>query len=367
MGNNLPSSYDKSSTAATVRVVTSLTGNGPLSTTVGTAFATAPAFTARDSAGAAVAGITVTFSAPAATTSARWSAQSTASAATNASGLAQTGTLTATTAAGSYSITGSFGSVTATIAATNLPGAPTSLVALAGDSQTAFPGTGFATSLQAKLTDTYGNPVPGRSVTFSAPVSGAAATFAPGATATTDTTGVVSVSATANLISGAYQASANISPALASPAVFNLANYTRLDNWRLLHFGSTANSGTGADSAMPFGDGVANLLKFAFNMNANGPDTSVMTDTGSGGLPLVSTTADGRLTITFVRRPSGTSAGVTYSVQFSDDLATWAANPAATTSTPVALGAEFERVVVTDSVVPASATRRFVRVLVTNP
>jgi len=40
-----------------------------------------------------------------------------------------------------------------------------------------------------------------------------------------------------------------------------------LESWRLSRFGSTANRGTGADSADPDGDGVANLFEYAFGLD----------------------------------------------------------------------------------------------------
>ena len=64
-----------------------------------------------------------------------------------------------------------------------------------------------------------------------------------------------------------------------------------------------------------------------------------------------------------MRRPASGLPGITYTVLFSDDLVRWLPNPAATEAVePV--DSEFERVVVTDSVI---AARRFARLLVTTP
>lgn len=126
------------------------------------------------------------------------------------------------------------------------------------------------------------------------------------------------------------------------------------------------------DLLTPAGDGVQNLLKYAFNMLGTGtgqaaaldtPNASVLTADGTAGLPLFGDDA-GRLQLTYIRRKASASPapGVTYAVEFSDALATWAVNEDAT-ATVTDLGTTFERVTVTDSV--SAPTKRFVRVRVT--
>ncbi|MBC8011516.1 MAG: fibronectin type III domain-containing protein, partial [Burkholderiales bacterium] len=123
------------------------------------------------------------------------------------------------------------------------------------------------------------------------------------------------------------------------------------------------------------GDGVQNLLKYAFNMLGSGagqasslstPNVSVLTPDGSAGLPFCSLlpAPDSALQITYVRRKAASVPGITYTVEFTDDLSSnsWAANPSATESV-TSLDAAFERVLVTDS--PALPARRFVRVRIT--
>lgn len=120
------------------------------------------------------------------------------------------------------------------------------------------------------------------------------------------------------------------------------------------------------------GDGVKNLLKYAFNMIGNGtgqvpslttPNTAVTTATGTAGLPLVNTDGAGKLQVTFIRRKSTSNPGITYNVEFSDTLAAWASNPSATINV-VNIDTTFERVIVTDN---TSASKRFVRLRVTTP
>ncbi len=93
------------------------------------------------------------------------------------------------------------------------------------------------------------------------------------------------------------------------------------------------------------------------------PNASVLTADGTAGLPLFGDDA-GRLQLTYIRRKASASPapGVTYAVEFSDALATWAVNEDAT-ATVTDLGTTFERVTVTDSV--SAPTKRFVRVRVT--
>jgi uncharacterized repeat protein (TIGR01451 family) len=95
--------------------------------------------------------------------------------------------------------------------------------ATAGTPQGTATNTNFATPLQATLTES-GLPVAGLTVTFSAPASGASGTFPSGNTAVTDANGRASVAFKANATLGSYDVTANITPALATPATFHLTN-----------------------------------------------------------------------------------------------------------------------------------------------
>ncbi len=77
-------------------------------------------------------------------------------------------------------------------------------------------------------------------------------------------------------------------------------------------------------TAMPHHDGVTNLNKFAFNMDASKPDSHSMTAEGSSGWPIgevVSQDGNSVLCLISVRRRD--SVGLNYKALFSRDSATW--------------------------------------------
>ena len=146
----------------------------------------------------------------------------TATQTTNASGLATfpglsvnligTKTLSASSAGLTGATSGSF-----VISA----GAAAALAISGGNSQHATVSTAFATPLQVTVMDSLGNPVSGASVTFTPPGSGASAAIT-GSPATTNASGIASVTATANGTAGGYNvvASAGTLP----PVNFALTN-----------------------------------------------------------------------------------------------------------------------------------------------
>ena len=72
-----------------------------------------------------------------------------------------------------------------------------------GSGQTATVGTAFTNTLVATVTDQYGNPVSGVTVTFTPPASGASGTFTTSSTAVTNSSGVATSSTyTANTTAG---------------------------------------------------------------------------------------------------------------------------------------------------------------------
>jgi adhesin/invasin len=93
-----------------------------------------------------------------------------------------------------------------------------------GSGQSAAVGTAYAAPLEAIVHDAYGNLVPGASVTFTAPTSGAGVTFGGAAAVTTDANGIATSPAiTANSQTGSFQVTATTAGA-SSPATFTLTN-----------------------------------------------------------------------------------------------------------------------------------------------
>ena len=192
-------------------------------------------------------------------------------------------TATADTAAGNYTVTVSVSGVTtpANFNLTNNPGAAATITEVSGSGQSTTVAQSFANPLVALVTDTYGNPVPGVSVIFAAPTSGAAATLS-SSTATTGTNGEASVSATANTIAGNYTVTVSVS-GVTTPANFNLTN----------------NPGAAATITEVSGSGQSTTVAQSF---AN-PLVALVTDTYGNPVPNVS--------VTFAEPGSGASASVT--------------------------------------------------------
>ncbi len=137
---------------------------------------------------------------------------------------------------------------------------------------------------------------------------------------------------------------------------------TPMPFWRALHGLPIDGS---QDLSTPAGDGVANVLKFAFNMAPNAGDLGkanfrVLPENGTAGLPFITRDAQGRLYIEFVRRKAATSPGISYGVETGDDPT--ALQPLDLSgASVVSIDATWERVSVTD---PVITPHRFGRVRV---
>jgi hypothetical protein len=119
---------------------------------------------------------------------------------------------------------------------------------------------------------------------------------------------------------------------------------TALQSWRLLHFGTVANTGLAADLADFDSDGVPNAVEFGFGTNpasaASGPGVLVLTG-GLGGGTLVSAgqpiaiyeprTGSYEYRAVYIRRKDYLAVGMTYTVQFSGELTTWQSSAAVPT------------------------------------
>ncbi len=135
-----------------------------------------------------------------------------------------------------------------------------------------------------------------------------------------------------------------------------------LVSWRLLH--RLPYDGT-QDLANPAADGVANLLKYAFNLAPNIGDlarvnVAELPENGTAGLPFLYRDAQGRLVIEFLRRKAATLPGIACIVETGDDLT--ALQPLNLSgATVVSIDPTWERVTVTD---PTVTPKRFGRVRV---
>lgn len=114
-------------------------------------------------------------------------------------------------------------------------------------------------------------------------------------------------------------------------------------------------------------DGISNLLEFALNLEPAYNSQTVMTaGTGLSGMPLVkleNISGSHHVTIEFVRRTAGSGSGITYTPQFSSDLADWQAVGSVTVT---AINSRWERVKVVDPVTTLTGTgKRVARLKVT--
>ena len=223
-GVTTPGAFSLTNTAGAASIISVTAGAGQ-SATVNTAFANALTATVTDQYGNPLSGVNVTFAAPGSGASANFPGG--VIAATLSNGQASE-IVTANTAAGNYSVTATAAGVTtsASFSLTNTAGAANSITVASGSGQSATVNTSFASALTATVTDQYGNPVSGASVTFAAPGSGASGHFSNsngGIGGTTNSSGQVSESFTANTTAGSYSVAASVAGA-ATPASFSLSN-----------------------------------------------------------------------------------------------------------------------------------------------
>jgi hypothetical protein len=87
-----------------------------------------------------------------------------------------------------------------------------------------------------------------------------------------------------------------------------IAAPTPVQVWRLQWFGTVANTGPAADTAIASGDGMPNLLKYALGLNPLVPTNS----------PIVGDIATGHLRMTAPKNPNATD--VTFQVEVTSDL-----------------------------------------------
>lgn len=112
----------------------------------------------------------------------------------------------------------------------------------------------------------------------------------------------------------------------------------------------------------PAPDGSRPLLRYAFNLGSDEPQRFLEEGQSSGYPAIGLDSTHNRLCVEFVRRKASTNPGITYRVEFTDDLSTWTVlpNPVST----VDIDPVWERVRYEDTVTPHQASRRYFRVTV---
>jgi hypothetical protein len=103
---------------------------------------------------------------------------------------------------------------------------------------------------------------------------------------------------------------ASATPVDTRPRIIVTSSFTGLQAWRFQHFGSPANTGSGADDNDSNQDGETNLLEFATGQD---PHASTLTAT-----PLMGATED--LQLTYTRSKAAVADGLSFSVEWSDTL-----------------------------------------------
>ncbi len=126
----------------------------------------------------------------------------------------------------------------------------------------------------------------------------------------------------------------------------------------------------GADAypySTPFGDGVSNILKYAYNLNLSGPDSHAMRQGGSSGLPnghLVKYGGQTYWRIEYVRRKG---SGLIYTPQKSMTLLPGSFTPTTGAENSEDIDSEWERITIDEPVDPTATPSFFSCVKVTLP
>jgi predicted outer membrane repeat protein len=186
----------------------------PQSTPIGYAFSSAIQAKVTDGYGNPIAGAPVSFTVP--DTGPTGSFDAPATVLSDPQGIATAPTLIANNQLGTFTaIATVVGLPAAAYTLANLVGAPALISTYAGNNQSTAVTTGFATALSVLVTDAFGNPVPGASVTFNASDNGTGPGAAFGAngqsTAVTNAQGIATAPAlVANQTAGTFAVSAAV-------------------------------------------------------------------------------------------------------------------------------------------------------------
>lgn len=215
-----------------------------------------------------------------------------------------------------------FGTVTLDATAIN-PSAGT-IVAVDPTPQSTMVGQAFANPLQVRVTDVNGDPVPGATVTYTAPASGASASLS-AQTVMTDNNGLASVTATANTVAGSYAVSASVE-GVDTPASFSLTNTPGPAAVNIAAQGD----GQSAPVNTPFPEPLVVLVTDAFGNAVEGVDVAFSAP-GSGAsamlsAPSATTDANGLAQVTATANGTPGSYAVTATVSGVSPAASFSLN-----------------------------------------
>jgi len=133
-------------------------------------------------------------------------------------------------------------------------------------------------------------------------------------------------------------------------------------SWKSQFFDNSqlSNPSISGDMAVPAGDGIPNLMKYALNLNPM--------SYGRRGLPVVSSTSTGGANyLTFMYTQVASATDISYIPQVSSDLKTWYSGTANIGIVSVSGNGSIQTVTVQDLTPMGGANRRFMRLLVTKP
>jgi len=176
-----------------------------------------------------------------------------------------------------------FGNVT--LDATAIDPVSGTIVAVDPTPQSATVGEAFPNALEVLVTDVNGDPVPGITVTFAAPASGASAVLSSG-TATTDATGRANITATANTVAGSYVVTASVE-GVDTPASFNLTNTAGAAAATIAALGAAQSAVVG----MPFPEPLVVFVTDAYGNPVEGVEVDFAAPATGATAILSSTTA----------------------------------------------------------------------------
>jgi len=365
-----PVAFTAIGTAGAAATIALNAGNNQTAT-AGTAVAIAPSVTVADGFGNPKSGVSVTFA-----VASGGGSVTVGSATTNASGIATVGSWTLGTTAGSNTLTatsGTLGGSPVTFGATGTAGAAAAITGSAGDGQTATVGSPVATAPQVLVTDGFGNPKSGVSVTFA--VTGGGGTVVPTSAIVTDVSGHATVGSwTLGTTAGSNTLTATSGTLGGSPVTFTATGVAGSAQSMLLNAGnnqsvtvgtavttapsvivrdgssnpvsgvsvtfavaSGGGSVTGA-SATTNASGIATVGSWTLGTTA-GSNTLTATSGTLGGSPVTFTAtgvAGSATQLVMVTQPSsGAQSGVVFGQQPSVRLEDQFGNPVGTTGTPV--------------------------------